>query len=190
MKRPAEQRADEGFTLTEMLVTILLFSILTTVIMNVLITSMRAQTRSVERTDTLNAAKRALERTAADLREANPLLVAKAREIKSVSTLNGVSTTTTYSISTDGTRLLVTKSVGSAIGTPKTLLRGLSLGATGAAFTYSGAGGAPLQPLTVGGSEYDTSEVQLVSLSLPVRLPSANSTIRVDQQVDLRNQES
>jgi type II secretory pathway pseudopilin PulG len=194
-KLPVPRRAhafrdDDGVSLAELLVTILLFGIVGTVVMNTIVITLKTQTRQVERTDALNAAKRALERVAIDMRDANPILDASSRSVKALNTVGGVQTTATYAVTDTkivATRERKTLSTGAVTTSTEVVLANIALGSAEALFHYYDSDSVELTPVT--GTTYDASLVRLITFSPPLRLAHAAQPIRIDERVSLRNAE-
>jgi prepilin-type N-terminal cleavage/methylation domain-containing protein len=73
-RRPAARKqGDAGFTLVEMMVVIMLLSVVGSIVMGVLVSSMRQAAKQDDRTRTLNEAKVAMERVTREIRGANEI---------------------------------------------------------------------------------------------------------------------
>lgn len=90
MRRAA--RGDAGFTLTELLVVIVLTGIIGSIVVAAVTTGLHQQTKVEDRNDALAQARTALQRIDRDVRSSNPLKCASATRL----VLAEVGSTTTY----------------------------------------------------------------------------------------------
>jgi prepilin-type N-terminal cleavage/methylation domain-containing protein len=95
----AHDRTDGGFTLTEMLVVIVLFGIIGAIVTTASITGLRQQSQLQNRSDVLAQARTALERIDRDIRSANPLLAATSTQLVLSEVSPSLTRTVTYAVS-------------------------------------------------------------------------------------------
>lgn len=81
LTRATRPGADEGYTLVELLVVIIIFGIIGTILASTVISSMSATRREQERVFTVQTAQTALERLSKDLRTADPLVAANLNDV-------------------------------------------------------------------------------------------------------------
>lgn len=91
-------RREEGFTVVELLVVIVLLGIVMSIATGSVITALQSQRRQVDQTHRLNEAKIAFERVTRDLRAANPLLQAEEDEVRMQITVDDLRRTVTYTL--------------------------------------------------------------------------------------------
>jgi prepilin-type N-terminal cleavage/methylation domain-containing protein len=96
--RPAPER-DAGFSLTELLIVIVLTGIIGSIVLTVVTTGLHQQTKVEDRNDSLAQARTALQRIDRDVRSANPLTAACPDGTRLSMTEVGTTTTgVTYSV--------------------------------------------------------------------------------------------
>lgn len=92
LARHRARRSDRGFTLTELLVAIVLFALVGGAISTAAVSGLRHQREVQDRGDALAKARTALQRVDRDIRSASPLLAASSTQLVMLET--GASTTT------------------------------------------------------------------------------------------------
>ena len=99
MRRLRETPADEGFTLTELLVVMVLFAIVGTIVTVASVTALHHQAKAQDRGDAIAQARTALERIDRDIRSAYPLLAASATQLVMQETEASGTRAVTYAVS-------------------------------------------------------------------------------------------
>lgn len=186
-----------GFTLAEMLVALLLFGMVGAMLATITVEALGAQRRQSGTATSLATLTVQLERIAAQIREASPLLVADP-EALTVQIPEGAagSLTLSYTVGPglDGRPALLlnqTQTSSGGVSTPlpqAVVVPDLVVPANGAVFTYTGAAGAVLTPIS--GSDptaYDPSAVVTVMVTLQEAVPGSSSVLSVSDTVEVRN---
>lgn len=186
-----------GFTLAELLVALLLFGMIGAMLATITVEALATERRQSSTATSLSTLTIQLERIAAQIREANPLLVA-GPEALTLQIPQGAagSLTLSYSVGTglDGhPALLLNQTQTSAAGTTTTLPQAVVVPdvvvpSNGAIFTYTGAAGVALTPIS--GSDpasYDPSAVVTVGMTLQEVVPDSSSVLSVSDTVEVRN---
>lgn len=195
--RAVRREGDAGLTLVELLVAILLFGLIGAMLCTITIEALATQRRQSGTATSLATLTTQLERIAAQVREASPLLVA-GPEALTVQIPEGTagSLTLSYSVGPglDGRpALLLNQTETSTSGTSTVLPQAVVVPdvvvpGDGAIFTYTGAAGAALTPIS--GSDptaYDPSTVVEVGLTLQESVPNTASVLSVSDTVEVRN---
>ncbi|HVT22447.1 MAG TPA: type II secretion system protein [Mycobacteriales bacterium] len=193
--RPLDRRRDAGFTLTELLVSIGLFSIVSAMVTAASITGLRHQTKDQSRSDALARMRIAIQRIDRDIRAADPLLSASATQVVLRETDGGVTRVVTYAVS--GSDLAVSETRTAADGTTTTgptrvLVEDLT---TASAFSfapltgYTAPAGSSVDAATcvMSGGLIDPGCVGTITVHLVVKPPYVAPVTMSDNGTDLRN---
>lgn len=117
MSRRRRERVarDQGFTLSELLVSVVVFGMVGAIVTTASVTGLHKQTQAQNRDDELAQMRTALQRIDRDTRSAYPLLAASSTQLVLREVQTGVTRVMTYSIS--GTTLLVNETDTTSNGT-------------------------------------------------------------------------
>jgi prepilin-type N-terminal cleavage/methylation domain-containing protein len=185
---------DRGFTLIEMLVTLMLVSVVGAVVMTIMVSSARVARKQEDHTHTLSAAKVAMERITREIRGANAMTVAQPRTMSFTATVNGVRTATTFTVVTTGSTSEIREqqsktvvSTGVMTTTTRKVLGGMAVGRSDAVFSYADASGVPLVPATTSPESYTPGAVKSVSIKVLVKRRFNNNPVELEQTVSIRN---
>lgn len=195
MSRVLRRRdAQAGFTLVEMLVTIVLTSIVGAIVTSVMVTSMKTARWQEEETRALGQAKVAMERMTRDVRGANSLTATTPRRVSLVETHDGVRRFTTLEVITSGeiseirrTEVRRVLATGAETTTTRQVLGGLAVGRSDAVFTYTDGGGVQL-PQAVDGS-YPHGDVRTIGIRVLMKRETSDKKQELYQLVSIRNLE-
>jgi prepilin-type N-terminal cleavage/methylation domain-containing protein len=209
VSRPTGRRAvrrgrdDSGFTLSEMLVAVVLFGIIGTVVALVVKTGLSHQSQMQDRNAALGSARKVVQRVDRDIRGANLTFASPTQIQMSEVNASGVTVTVTYCVQAAGTTYSLTYNVGAGCGTqPKTLATNLVDVSTNPVFSFSPTSDyASIQTtaeaaitnasnctLWADSSKYDPSCVGTITVHLRVKPSSLNQPVDVsDGGTDLRN---
>lgn len=194
--RASLRRDEGGFTLVEMLVTVILMGIVGTIVTNIMLGSFTTSRKADDQTRSLTAGKIAMERITRAIRGANSVTSAQPRYLRFVYTVAGTRTDTTFQVvtNTSGTSEIretdiVTVGNGLPTTTTKTVLGGLAVGRSDAVFHYEDGGGTALTPTSMSPETYDPAQVKSVQIgTLMIRLYNA-PPLQMQQTVSIRNLE-
>jgi len=199
----ARLRPDEGVSLVEVLIAMLIALAVGGVAMQSVVANLQAQRRLTDQTHVLNDAKMALERMTRDLRGANPLDAAGPATATMSIVRAGQRRTVSYwlcptgavcaltAATPAGTQLIADErttdvATGAVVSDPpaRVLLSGVAMPAGVGTFRYSRADGTALTGTL---TPAQLTEVRLVTTR--VRLPLRQATVAVDleNQILLRN---
>ena len=184
-------RRDDGFTVIELMVGILLMSIVMSIMASSTIHAMKVQRRQFAEVDTVSRTRIAMERMTREIRAANPLLAASAdgSEI-TVQVTRGTTgfnrKMTTYRLVNNSridvlTTLYNTSTSASSVLPPRTLLTGLAPAVGEPVFTYMLADGTPPPVGT------DITLYRSVGITLRMALRESTETVVVRDTVSIRN---
>jgi prepilin-type N-terminal cleavage/methylation domain-containing protein len=142
--RRLRQQRDEGFSLVEMLVTLVLLGVVSGLVMTMVIQASKTAARQNDQTYTLTAAKVALERITRDIRGANSLTTTDPREVAFVTRTTTTRKATRVYVRTTGTATELLQrdtttdiNTGAAISdSTKVIVGGMQVGQSDAVFTY------------------------------------------------------
>jgi prepilin-type N-terminal cleavage/methylation domain-containing protein len=188
---------DEGFSLTELLVVLVLFAIIGGVITTASVTGLSHQTSLQDRSDALAQARTAVQRIDRDIRSAYPLLAASSTRLVLQEVQPTVTRTMTYAVS--GTKLTVGETDTTATGTTTTPTKSLltNLVTTSPVFSVSpipgyvapsGSGVTAATCAMSGGTAYDPGCVGTITVHVVVRPPSLSTPVSLtDNGTELRN---
>jgi prepilin-type N-terminal cleavage/methylation domain-containing protein len=186
---------DEGLTLVELLVVVMLLSIVSTVLTSSMIGALHAARKQDDQTRTLVEAKVAMERITREIRGANALTACAPRSMSFTMTRDNVRTAITYRVSAASattSEILQDKTVTNlATGITQTsqtrVLGGLAIGRADAVFTYNDANGTPLAPQTATPETYNPGAAKTIGLRVLMRRINGAPSIQLYQLVSLRN---
>lgn len=188
------REGDGGFTLIEMLVTIMLTSVVGAIVSSVMISSMKTARWQEEETRALGQAKVAMERMTRDVRGANSLMTTTPRQVSLVETHEGVRRFTTLEVVTSGSTSEIRRTqvrrdlaTGAESTTTRTVLGGLAVGASEAVFTYTDGGGSPL-PQALDGT-YQAGDVRTIGIRVLMKRETSDKKQELYQLVSIRNLE-
>jgi prepilin-type N-terminal cleavage/methylation domain-containing protein len=105
LRRWSRAAAEDGFTLTELLVSLGVFSIVSAMVTTAAVAGLHQQTKVQNRDDALAQMRTALQRIDRDIRSASPLLAASPSRLVLRESGDGVTRDVTYQV--DGTNLTV-----------------------------------------------------------------------------------
>jgi prepilin-type N-terminal cleavage/methylation domain-containing protein len=188
---------DAGWTLTEMLVVIVLFGLIGAIVTTASISGLHQQTKLQDRSDVLAQARAALERIDRDVRSANPLLAASSTQLVVREVEPTVTRTVTYSVSNNTLTARESDTTSAGVTTTSTavLLGNLANSAANPIFSvspvlgYAAPSGSGVTSATCAMSGgYDPGCIGTVTVHLLVR-PSASAVpiSLSDNGTDLRN---
>lgn len=187
MRGMAHFHDDDGFTLVEFLVTIVLLSIVMSIAAGSAVHAMKVQRRQVAEVETLARTRIAMERITREARAANPLIVAEPYRLDVQVTRGNLRSVTRYELV--GDELLMSRSV-TDMGTSTTttspsrpLLRGLQMDPNEHVFTYTTVDGASVEP--VPGSDLLT--IGRVGITLRLPLEESARPVLLQDIVTVRN---
>lgn len=187
MRGMAHFHDDDGFTLVEFLVTIVLLSIVMSIAAGSAVHAMKVQRRQVAEVETLARTRIAMESITREARAANPLIVAEPYRLDVQVTRGNLRSVTRYELV--GDELLMSRSV-TDMGTSTTttspsrpLLRGLQMDPNEHVFTYTTVDGASVEP--VPGSDLLT--IGRVGITLRLPLEESARPVLLQDIVTVRN---
>lgn len=178
MRRLRPLRQEEGATLVELLVVMVMMAVIGSIVSTAVFSSFRIQRRQVAQVDTMNELKLAFERVTRDARAADPLLAGSTGAILSVRVCRtGTYTTRTY-------RLQAGELLGPG-GAP--LTSGITNTATEPVFTYLDIAGTPLDIVSDPARINDVHYIDIRLRRLPEPGAAASSTIDLRNRLTIRN---
>lgn len=191
LRKPSDQ---SGFTLVEMLITVVLTSIVGAIVTSVMINSMRTAQWQQEETRALGQAKVAMERMTRDVRGANSLTATTPRTVSLVETHDGVRKFVSLAVLTSGdtseirrTEVRRVLATGAETTSVRTVLGGLAVGRSDAVFTYTDGGGVAL-PQALDGS-FPHGDVRTIGIRVLMKRESGGKKQELYQLVSIRNLE-
>ena len=187
---------EDGFTVIELLVTMVLLGVVMAIATASVITALQSQRRQVDQTYRLNDAKVAFERVTRDLRAANPLLAADDDEVRLQITVDDLRRTVTYTAEPSpagGQLLRLTEQREDLSTTPATnlgvidrvVLDRIMLPAGTPLFTFTNAAAEAL-PCTPS-TPINASDVWSATIRLRLEPREHSSPIELDSTSHLRN---
>ena len=191
---------DQGFTLVELLVVMMLLGVVGTLVTSVVVSASKAAVRNEDQTRTLNQAKVAMERMTRDIRGANSLTSASHNSVALVSTVGSTRRAIEFRV-TRGTgtqeiiRIERSTDLVTGVTTERTtrVVGGLAIGRSESVFGYlTAAGGRIKDPLPDGTFTLNDAEIRAVgSIRVTVRIArnKGNRPIELKQVVSIRNLE-
>jgi prepilin-type N-terminal cleavage/methylation domain-containing protein len=196
MRRDPAQ--DDGFTLVEVLVVLMLLGVVSTMIMSITIGATRAAVRQEDATRTLNQSKVAMERMTRDIRGADSLAVAGHDRIAMVATHDGVRRQVSYAVnlsSKDIERTEVATNLATNVvtTTSRKIVGGLALGRSETVFGFLRGDGVKVKDAAADGSFLLTPDqlktVASVRVTVSVARASGKPPIQLKQVISIRNLE-
>lgn len=189
------RRDDTGFSLVEVLVSIVLASIVGSIVTSVMITSTKTARWQEAETRALGQAKVAMERMTRDVRGANSLTATTPRKISLVETHAGVRSFTTLEVVTDGetseirrTQTRRVLATGAETVDVRKVLGGLAVGRSDAVFSYTDGGGVPLTAAADG--SFAHGDARTITIKVLMRREHSDKLQELSQLVSIRNLES
>jgi len=194
--RRRERTMDDGFTLTELLVSIGLFSVVSAMVTTAAVTGLHQQTQVANRSDALAAMRTVLQRIDRDIRTTYPLLSASPTQIVLRDVQPSVTRVVTYAVS--GTTLTKSETETTASGAtttvgPTAVLTNLT---TSAVFSfapvtgYAAPAGSGVDPTTcvMANNAIDPGCVGTITVQLVAQPPFlATALTMTDNGTELRN---
>lgn len=174
----AHLRQEDGVTLTETLITLLLMGIVGAVVVLSLVQGSRTSARSRERAEAVSELQLAMERISREVRAADPLVVAEADEISMDVNRAGQVLRLAYALSADD--LVETRSVGGVVTGTTTLAEDV----VDFSLTYRDEAGAALPTPVAAGS---LGAVVRVSVHIERFIQGVPTPIELETTVHLRN---
>jgi prepilin-type N-terminal cleavage/methylation domain-containing protein len=186
---------DEGFSLVELLVVIILMGIVGTVITNSVVSATRAARTQDDETRTLVTAKIAMERITREIRGANALVMCQPRTMSFTMTRNNIRTAITFRVDTASAtsseinEAKTTTDLATGVSTTTTtkVLGGLAIGASDAVFSYADADGATLTPESLSPESYNPGAAKTVGVKVLMRRINGSPSVQLYQLVSIRN---
>jgi prepilin-type N-terminal cleavage/methylation domain-containing protein len=198
-RHAASSGADSGYTLSEMLVVLVLLGIVGAIVTTASVTGLHHEGDLQDRTDATSQARTALERVDRDIRSTYPLLAASPTQIVLQEVQPTVTKTVTYAVS--GSQLTVSTTStpsggGTATSSSSVLLRNLVNTAATPVFTvtpYSGyvapsGSGVNASTCAMTATSYDPGCVGTITVHVMVQPPTVSGPVSVsDSGTELRN---
>lgn len=195
-----EMREDEGFTLVELLVVIILLGVIGGITLAASLAAMRTQRQAENRTAQLTAVETALERITKDIRVADPLVAADAQDLTLDVFHNGACEQRRYYVS--GGQLLMSTQAWPTSSACATKSGSLGSATTQVLVSQVVTGSSPLfsyarvdavsdevvqvaSPVAAGA----VSQVRRVDVTVVAALQGGHPNITLSSGVDLRNGE-
>lgn len=173
---------DDGFTLAELLVGMVLLGILGSLILSLVTSTSRAQVKQVALADVLVKQKTALNRVTQDIRAASPIVAATPTTLRFVQSFGGTAQQVRLTIEPNGATEKLVQSVlsldGSTVTSSKTALTGLAAGQS--RFDYVDAARAELADSPT------VSQIAIVRLTTVVQLKGTSKSA-LTEEIELRN---
>jgi prepilin-type N-terminal cleavage/methylation domain-containing protein len=195
--------SEAGFTLVEMMVVIMLLSVVGSIVMGVLVNSMRQAAKQDDRTRTLNEAKVAMERVTREIRGANEIKLNEEKklqfELRFEDARGSVVRTTTLEVVPVGDDTWLRQTDVDYIETTKLteaprvrkVLGGLEIGRSQAFFCYGAGDGLPVRlgaatvPLA---SDPDLNNCVYDREPTSWRMPTKSQTKTVEVKIRIKQQ--
>jgi Tfp pilus assembly protein PilE len=195
IRRRLAGHAEEGLTLVELLITMILMSIVGGIITASMVNAMKVTRTQDDETRTLTNAKVAMERMTREIRGANALTSCQPRSMSFTMTQNNVRTAITFVVqaaSATSSEIQETKTVTNLVTNTSTtsttkVLGGLAIGVSDAVFTYSDAAGNALTPQSLTPESYNPGAAKTIGLKVLMRRINGSPSIQLYQLVSIRN---
>ena len=196
--RREDRHADQGFSLVELLVVVMLVGVVGTIVMSVTVGATRAAARQEDSTRTLIQSKVAMERMTRDIRGADTIEVAEDDVVQVRSSLDGVSRVVRYEVRGDAVggrdivRLESRRGPSVSEDVDEKILGGLAIGRSESVFGYLRGDGQKVKDAGLDGSfvlsNAELSDVASVRVVVRV-LRKAGPPVQLKQVVSIRNLE-